>query len=171
MISILRLSHRYGRDARLTTHCGLVARAFGASEIILSGDEDKKVIESIKKVSKRWGGSFNVKYEKNWEGFIENFKGKRVHLTMYGLSIEKKIKEIKKEKDLLVIIGGEKVPSEVYHIVDYNIAVTNQPHSEVAALAVFLDNYFKGKELNKKFDNAKLKIIPREKGKKVVSLG
>ena len=38
MIVVLRLGHRIGRDARISTHCGLVARALGANKIIYSGD-------------------------------------------------------------------------------------------------------------------------------------
>ena len=64
------------------------------------------------------------------------------------------------------MIGGEKVPGEVYGLADYNIAVTNQPHSEVAALAVFLHEYFSGKELDKKF-RGRLKIVPQAAGKKI----
>ena len=48
-----------------------------------------------------------------------------------------------------------------------NIAVGNQPHSEIAALAIFLDRFFQGKELTQSFDNAKMKIIPSSRGKSV----
>ena len=84
---------------------------------------------------------------------------------MYGIPIEKEIKKLKKKRNLLLIIGGEKVPGEIYQEADYNIAVTNQPHSEVAALAVFLHDY-SGRE--KKFSRAKLRIVPQKKGKRVV---
>jgi len=153
MISILRLGHRYGRDERISTHCGLAARALGAKEIIYSGEKDKSIIESIKKVNKRWGGSFSVKYEKNYRKVIKHYKKKKflvVHLTMYGLPIQNEMKKLRK-KNILLIVGSEKVPFEIYKSADYNIAVTNQPHSEVAALSVFLHEYFKGKELNKRF--------------------
>jgi tRNA (cytidine56-2'-O)-methyltransferase len=86
---------------------------------------------------------------------------------MYGIPIQNKIKQLRRS-NVLVIIGSEKVPGEVYGLADFNIAVSNQPHSEVAALAIFLHEYFRGKELNKKFSAAKLKIIPQERGKKVV---
>ena len=85
---------------------------------------------------------------------------------MYGLRVEKEISKIRKKKNILLVFGGEKVPMEVYHEADYNIAVTNQPHSEVATIAVFLDSYFKGKQYNKKFPGAKTKIIPQKCGKK-----
>ncbi|MBU0898813.1 MAG: tRNA (cytidine(56)-2'-O)-methyltransferase, partial [Nanoarchaeota archaeon] len=81
----------------------------------------------------------------------------------------KNMRKIPKNKNLLILVGGEKVPGEVYQMADLNIAVTNQPHSEIAALALFLDMYFSGKELDKKFTKAKLRIIPQEKGKKILS--
>jgi len=171
MLSVLRLGHRINRDARISTHCGLVARAFGANEIIFSGENDAKLIEGVKKVAKRWGGKFYIKYEKNWKKTIKSYKKKKFsicHLTMYGLPINKEIRKLRKRGNLLLVIGGEKVPGEVYVESDHNIAVTNQPHSEVAALAIFLHEYFKGKELNKKFIKARLRIIPQVKGKGVI---
>ena len=75
-------------------------------------------------------------------------------------------------KDVLVIVGSQKVPREFFSkkVSDFNVAVGNQPHSECASLAVFLDRYFEGKELTKNFENAKLKIIPSSRGKKVVKV-
>jgi tRNA (cytidine56-2'-O)-methyltransferase len=166
-VTVLRLGHRLGRDARLSTHVGLVARAFEASGIIYSGDRDQNLMNSLKETVKRWGGDFSVEYQKNWKRVIENFKGIKIHLTMYGIPFQEKIKEIRKKRNLLLIVGSEKVPGEIYNLVDYNISVTNQPHSEVAALAVFLDHLFQGKELKKKFKGG-LKIIPQERGKKVL---
>ncbi|MEM5871528.1 MAG: tRNA (cytidine(56)-2'-O)-methyltransferase, partial [Candidatus Aenigmatarchaeota archaeon] len=54
-IYVLRLGHRIHRDERISTHCGLVARAFGADGIIYSGEHDEKLIESVKRVSEEWG--------------------------------------------------------------------------------------------------------------------
>jgi len=167
---VLRLGHRRGRDPRLTTHVALTTRALGCNGIILSGEKDDSIIENIKEVVKNWGDGFEVKYEKNWRKIINNWKGKTVHLTMYGLPIQDKIDEIKKLKNILVIVGSEKVPGDVYQLADFNIAVTNQPQSEVGSLAVFLDKLFEGKELGKKFKNARIKIIPQERGKKTISL-
>lgn len=93
---------------------------------------------------------------------------------MYGIHIDDAIPRIKDElksgKDLLIVVGAEKVPREVYEMADYNVAVGNQPHSEVAALAVFLDRLLDGAGLRKEFHNAKLKIVPQERGKKVLQL-
>ena len=165
-VSVLRLGHRKQRDKRVTTHVGLVARAFGADEIIITGDKDKDIIDNLEKVTERWGGPFKVKYEKNWKNVIKNWKGKIVHLTFYGLPVRKKINEIRKFNKVLVIVGGQKVDKEVYQIADYNISITNQPHSEISALSIFLYEFFKGKD--KKFKNAKLEIIPSSRDKKFI---
>lgn len=166
-IIVLRIGHRSYRDKRISTHAGLTARAFGADKIIYSGEHDESLLKSINDVSARFGDDFKAVYEKNWIKIVNNYKKqgfKIAHLTMYGLQVQKIIPKMN-AKDLLIIIGGEKVPSEIYELADYNVAVTNQPHSEVAALAVFLDHFFKGEELSKTFKNARIKIKPSIKGK------
>ncbi len=170
MITILRLGHRLGRDDRISTHCGLVARALGADSIIYSGDHDGDMLNGLKETRKRWGGTFRINYEAKWKKIINSYKKRGfsiVHATMYGLPLQKKIRDIRKKRKILFVIGGEKVPGELYTLSDYNIAVTNQPHSEVAALAIFMHEYFKGKELDKNF-KGQIKILPQEKGKKVI---
>ncbi len=99
-----------------------------------------------------------------------------IHLTAYGENIEssdvlERIKE--KERDLMVIVGSQKVPAEFYltETSDFNVAIGNQPHSECASLAVFLDRLFEGKELAKRFDDAKLRIVPQRSGKKIEKNG
>ncbi len=165
MIEVLRLSHRKKRDKRITTHCGLVARAFGADGIFFAGEKDEKIMRSLKDVVSRWGGPFFVEYKKNWKKLIEEKRRcgyKIVHLTMYGEDFEKKKW---KHKKLLVVVGSEKVPPEIYDLADYNIGVGNQPHSEVGALAVFL---YKINGIKKRFENQHIRIIPQKKGKKVI---
>ena len=85
-------------------------------------------------------------------------------------AVQKVVGEIRKKKTcgMLIVVGSEKVPFKVYELADYNVAVTNQPHSEVAALAVFLHEYFRGKELDKKFRGYRRKISSHECGKIVV---
>lgn len=169
---ILRLGHRPVRDERVTTHVGLVARAFGADGIIFVDQGVKKFRESLEKVKEEWGGSFFIRTEESWKKVMNDWQaegGQIIHLTMYGLPINKKISKIK-GKDTLIVIGAEKVPKEVYNMADFNIAVGNQPHSEIAALAVFLDRFFDGEELEKEFCDAKKKIVPSEAGKEVKEL-
>jgi len=171
MIHVLRLGHRPFRDQRITTHCCLVARAFGASKVIYSGERDQKLEQSINKVEHNWGGKFDIEHKKNCMPVLNGYKKrgyKIVHLTMYGLPVQKNITKLRKLTKLLVVVGGEKVPPEVYQESDYNIAVASQPHSEVSALAILLHEYFKGKELDKRFSNARLRITPQAKGKFVL---
>jgi tRNA (cytidine56-2'-O)-methyltransferase len=171
MISVLRLGHRISRDKRISTHVCLVARAFGADEVIMTGEKDDSLLRSVNDVSDSWGGEFKIRYEKGWRPVLKEFKEKGyeiVHLTMYGLPIQKKLKELKSPSDKLVVVGGEKVPGEVYEIADYNIGVGSQPHSEVAALAITLDRIMDGIELDAAFDNAKKRVVPQKKGKKVI---
>ena len=167
-VEVLRLGHRIIRDQRITTHVGLVARAFGANSMIFCGQSDEGVIEAINKVVGDWGGIFEVSYGgKNWEKIMRDWKqengGKIIHLTMYGeplLEIVNRLRKIFNESDFLVVMGGEKVPKRLYKMADFNISITNQPQSEIAALAVFLDHLFQGEELKKEFENAKIKVIP-----------
>lgn len=169
-ITILRLGHRIARDTRISTHCALVARALGADSIIFSGERDQSILDSVNQASENWGGDFTATYDAKWKHVLKTFNGTKVHLTMYGLPVQKTIDEIRKQtknKNLLIAIGAGRVPGEAYQLADFNVAVTNQPHSEVGALAVFLHEYWKGLELEKTFAHPKLRITPREKGKTI----
>jgi len=171
-ITVLRLGHGPERDKRITTHVGLVARAFGADEILIEG-RDESVVESLRDVVNRWGGSFSVTDGIAWRDELRRFRdsgGKIVHLTMYGRRIDEVIGEIRSCERIMVVVGAEKVPPDVYDIADWNVAVGNQPHSEVAALAVFLDRLFMGEELEKDF-GGRLKVIPAARGKVVLDRG
>jgi tRNA (cytidine56-2'-O)-methyltransferase len=153
----------------MTTHCALAARAFGADAFVFSGDRDSSIILSVNDVVRRWGGPFDISYEFSWRHWLaKQKKAKIVHLTMYGQELMKTIPKIRKIKDdLIIVVGGEKVPREIYEKAHYNISVTLQPHSEVASIAVFLDKLFQGKELTKDFKQPEIVIIPQERGKKV----
>jgi tRNA (cytidine56-2'-O)-methyltransferase len=167
MITVLRIGHRIDRDKRITTHVALVARAFGANNIIID-TKDTKIEKNINSICKRFGGDFEIETGADYKKIINQWKGAIVHLTMYGEELDKSIYKINKKKNLLVIVGAEKVPPQVYDMADFNVSVGNQPHSEVAALAIFLDRCASGRWLNKKF-NGKIEILPSNKGKKVIS--
>ncbi len=173
MISVLRLGHRLPRDERITTHVALVARAFGADEIFYAGQKDGSFENSIEKISQNWGGKFSVSYSESAVSLIKDYRKKGfmiLHLTMYGIPLPELQSKIKADK-ILVVVGAERVPMEIYGLADYNIAVTNQPHSEVAALAVVLDRLQKGKQLERNFEkrfSGKVRIKPSQKGKTVL---
>jgi len=173
-IVVLRWGHRQQRDARLTTHVALTARAMGASGFLLSDVVDKKLKETVEKVTRNWGGKFLFEMGTAWKNAVKDWKAKDgvvVHLTAYGENIETsdvlhRIRRLRKK--VMLLVGCQKVPGEFFsdEVSDFSVAVGNQPHSELAALAVFLDRFFEGKELAKEFKKAKIKIMPQERGKK-----
>ena len=71
---ILRMGHRFERDKRITTHIGLVARAFGADGMIISDISDSKVQEKIKDVVDRFGGNFFVEMGKKGLNLLKDWK-------------------------------------------------------------------------------------------------
>lgn len=170
-IEVLRIGTRLVRDDRVTTHVTLVSRAFGASKIYMY-DANPEIKETISKVNKMWGSDFKVEIIENWKDIIrlkkkESFK--IVHLTMYGENINTVQDEIKKEEKILIIVGAEKVPREAYNMADYNVAIGNQPHSEISALAILLDRILQGQHLGKKYPDGEREIIPTKKGKNVIT--
>ncbi|MEN3047268.1 MAG: tRNA (cytidine(56)-2'-O)-methyltransferase [Candidatus Caldarchaeales archaeon] len=175
-VTVLRLFHRVGRDDRVTAHVALTARAFGASGVVVSGDRDDGLIESIRKVTEEWGGPFDISFVGDWEGYLRERKSAGdvlVHLTMYGVSLLDVIGEIRDQlgrRGVVVVVGSSKVPRVVYELADYNVSIGNQPHSEVAALAVFLDRLLEGRVFRAEFQDAKLKVVPDPRGKRVVRL-
>jgi len=176
-VTVLRWGHRE-RDKRLTAHVALTARALGASHFILADVRDEKVEATVAKVAKNWGGRFRFDMGKPWKQVVRDWKAKGgivVHLTAYGENIQSSdvLEKIwAAERDILVIVGSQKVPSEFFSetVSDFNVAVGNQPHSECSSLAVFLDRFFHGHELSMEFKEAKMRVIPQRYGKKVVKL-
>ena len=56
-VTVLRLGHRFARDARISTHLALTARAFGADRIVYDV-EDSSVKSSVDAICESWGGGF-----------------------------------------------------------------------------------------------------------------
>lgn len=174
-VVVLRWGHRVQRDARLTTHVALTARALCASGFILADTIDRHIEETVKKITQAWGGDFHFEMGTPWKQAIRDWKAKNgiiVHLTAYGENIQTSdvMARIKASgRDVMVLVGSQKVPGEFYsaEVSDFNVAVGNQPHSECSALAIFLDRYFEGKELARSFEKAKISIVPQQRGKMI----
>ncbi len=159
-VAVLRLGHRPLRDARVTTHVALAARAFGADGMFLAA-RDPGVVASIRDVVSRWGGEFFVQDNVSWRQLVREWKdggGTLVHLTMYGDPLSRVIDTLRSREKILIVVGAEKVPGEIYGMADSNISVTTQPHSEISALSVFLDHLFEGQELEKEYPDAPMRI-------------
>jgi len=176
-VFVLRWGHRPQRDVRLTTHVALTARALCASGFILSDVEDSNIEQTVRKITARWGGNFQFEMGTSWRKVVSNWKadgGAVIHLTAYGENIQTSnvmSRIISLKKDILVVVGSQKVPGAFYSsdVSDFNVSVGNQPHSECSALAIFLDRLFEGNELAIDFEKAKIKIVPKERGKEIKS--
>jgi len=174
-VVVLRWGHRPQRDVRLTTHVALTSRALGASGFVLSDVADEHLKETVEKIVASWGGNFSFAMGAKWKNTVRDWRGCGgvvVHLTAYGENVQTSdvLERIRKTgKNVLVLVGSQKVPREFYspEFSDFNVAVGNQPHSECAALAIFLDRFFRGESLGKPFENAKLHIVPQVRGKKI----
>jgi tRNA (cytidine56-2'-O)-methyltransferase len=167
-IWIMRIGHRPQRDKRVTTHVALSSRALGAKGIYV--DTADNVLEgNIKSVVERFGGDFEIHTGVKWKDVVKNFDGIVVHLTMYGQRFDEALEKIPSDKDMMIIVGAEKVPPEVYERADMNVSVGNQPHSEIAALSIFMDRLTGGRALYED-RNAKFTVIPNERGKTVVEI-
>ncbi len=168
-VSVLRLGHRAGRDPRLTTHAALAARALGADRMYLH-PPDPDLAERIRSVTRRWGGTFEVVGTDDWRTLLRQFDGTVVHLTMYGVPLDRVAPRIRPSARVLLVIGGAKVPFEIYERADYNVAVGAQPHSEVAAVALALDRLV-GPVPAGRFSGGSVRIRPSARGKRVVEMG
>jgi len=171
-VVVLRLGHRPGRDDRMTTHVGLTARALGADRVVFGPDASGSA-ETVRDITDRFGGPFGVEVTDAPKGVISAWDGSVVHLTMYGLPVQEVAGEVRERRreagdPLLVVVGAQKVAFDVYERADWNVGVTNQPHSEVASLAVFLDRLFEGAQLDAEWTDAKRRVVPKTTGKQVV---
>tara|TARA_B110000444_G_scaffold234065_1_gene244079 strand:- start:24932 stop:25468 length:537 start_codon:yes stop_codon:yes gene_type:complete len=168
-VDVLRLGYRRGRDPRITTHLALVARALGADGFLLAGDDDQEMFDNLNSVSTRFGGELDTEHVSglgHLKKHVEN-GGVAVHLTMYGEPFRQAIPKIRRDRPLIIVVGGAKVPGDVYKICQHNVAVGNQPHSEVAALALFMDAWFGESGSERSFKDARL-VIEGVNGGKLV---
>jgi tRNA (cytidine56-2'-O)-methyltransferase len=168
-VEVLRLGYRKGRDPRITTHLALVARALGADGFLLAGDKDQEMFDNLNSVSERFGGRLDTDHVSGLSHLRRHVGngGVAVHLTMYGEPFRQAIPKVRRDKPLLIVVGGAKVPGDVYKICQHNVAVGNQPHSEVAALALFMDAWFGESGSERHFDDARL-VIEGINGGKIV---
>lgn len=168
-VVVLRLGHRPGRDDRMTTHIGLTARALGADRAVFVG-AGGGAADAVADITDRFGGPFEVEVRESYRPLLRDWEGTVVHLTMYGEPLQAvgdDVRAAHREAPVLVVVGAEKVPFDVYEVADFNVGVTNQPHSEVAGLAVFLDRLFDGRELDREWPGATHRVVPKETGKQV----
>jgi tRNA (cytidine56-2'-O)-methyltransferase len=131
---------------------------------------DPALAERLQRVVDGWGGSFEIVPAPDWRRVVRGHRGTVVHLTMYGLPLERVLPRLRRGGDLLFVVGGAKVPPELYGLAHLNVAVGHQPHSEVAALAVALER-LGGVPGPVPLPGARRRIVPTERGKRLRTRG
>ena len=128
---------------------------------------DPRVTQTVDGVRARWGGEFQVEGAPSWGAIVRQARGPVVHLTMYGQPLARVLPRLRRASELLLVVGGAKVPPKIYGEATVNVSVGSQPHSEVAAVAVVLRELL-GLPNARPLRGARLKIVPKARGKSVV---
>jgi tRNA (cytidine56-2'-O)-methyltransferase len=141
----------------------LTARALGASEITFIGEKDGKLQRYIANLNKKWGGRFKVQFAKSYQQALKSAtKYKKVYLTRYGMPLQTKSYMLKTYKNLVLIVTLKDEVNSIHKIADFNISVSSQPHCSSAAIAIFLHEFYNGRELAMHFENAQYKLVPKD---------
>jgi tRNA (cytidine56-2'-O)-methyltransferase len=137
---------------------------------VVVAERDNRVVEGVRDVTRRFGGPFEVESGVAWRPLLKDAGATKVHLTMYGEPFQDVLPRIDPARPLLVVVGAEKVPREVYELADHNASVGSQPHSEVAALAIFLFALQGRNAFAKRFEG-EIEVEPSARGKIVRAKG
>ena len=159
---------------KVTDIC-LIARAFGASEIVFTMNDSKlksKAQRFCNDICKKWGGSFSVSFTNNWKAYIKNKRNyKTIYLTRYGTPMRQAEYVLRTYKNMLIIASFSEKINELYTIADFNISITSQPHTVASSITSLLRAYYRNRELSMHFENAKYKVIPEPHGIHIDKIG
>jgi len=128
---------------------------------------DPELSARVASVVRGWGGDFEVVGVDDWKKVVRTTDALVAHLTMYGLPLERVLPRLRRAPKVLLVVGGAKVPPDLYRAADVNVGVGHQPHSEVAAVAVVLDRLL-GDPPTGRWPRAARSVVPRARGKKLV---
>ncbi len=143
----------------------LTSRALGASEITFIGKKSSKLTRYINNLNANWGGKFKVSYAKSYKEVLKaSSKYAKICLTRYGIPLQTKIYTLKTYKNIVLVVPLNENIKVLQNLTNFNISVSSQPHCGVAAIAVFLHEFYSGRELSMHFENAKYKLVPTEHG-------
>lgn len=134
-------------------------------EITFVGRKDSRLSRYINAVNSKWGGKFKVKFVKSYNEALKSAaKYTKVYLTRFGEPIQNKRSTLKTYKNILLIVTPHNETSKMHEMSSFNISVSSQPHCSAAAVAIFLHEFYDGRELAMHFENAKLKVVPGARG-------
>ncbi len=149
----------------------MISRAFGASNITFcphKGGAEARLKRAMKQISKKWGGEFSVFFCDKWEKYIKGKKNYlKIYLTRYGMPISKMRYRISTYKNILLIASFSESVKSAYDAADFNISISSQPHTCGSSIAIFLHDFYQGRELAMHFENSRYKVVPSEHGVEV----
>ncbi len=149
----------------------MVARAFGASNIMFCPTDRgamDRLARRCRSLNRDWGGTFGLGFTDDWKRYVNEKKNYlKVYLTRYGLPMRKIGYQVRTYKNVLVIVSENESTKQLYKATDFNISITTQPHSCASSVAVFLHDFYQGRELAMHFENARYKISPEQHGIRV----
>ena len=139
----------------------------------MCGGDASSQISSVRSLGNAWGGSFSVVQKVSPLRIISEWKkdgGRVINLSMYGEDMRAPMSELYHVyytlgQPLLVVVGSSKVDGKVYQASDFNLAVTHSPHSEVAALAIFLEKLLGNRAWGRRKPESRIKILSALKTK------
>ncbi len=139
----------------------------------MCGGDASSQISSVRSLGNAWGGSFSVVQKVSPLRIISEWKkdgGRVINLSMYGEDMRAPMSELYHvyytlAQPLLVVVGSSKVDGKVYQASDFNLAVTHYPHSEVAALAIFLEKLLGNRAWGRPTPGSRIKILSALKTK------
>jgi len=165
MITVLSIGEG---NYRVRLNMCLTARAFGAARIVFIGSRDSRLVGYIGKLNYKWGGAFKVDFSTNAAKAIKSFnKYKKIYLTMFGVPLKQVEYTLKTYKNILLIVTAKDWEASLSKLTDFDVSITTQPHAQVASIAIFLHEFFNGRELAVQFQNARYKIVPKPKGAQI----
>ena len=157
-------------DYGLSVDLALAARAFGAQQIVFTMPRSTRLERYFRSIASKWGGAFEVLFTSDWAGFIRERRNyKSVYLTQFGLPYPKVAPIVKTYKNLIVVISTDGAKSIVGRT-DFNVSISTQPHVTISALAIFLHEFYSGRELAMHFENARYKVVPSARSMKMKSM-
>ncbi len=163
MISVLIVGKASYEDC---IDLSLITRAFGAANITFSPTNPRiksRLKRHMAQMSRKWGGKFDVEFCNNWLELIKNKRNYiKIYLTRYGIPLRKMTYRINTYKNILLIATTSESTKAVYTNADFNISISSQPHTCGSSLAVFLHDFYHGRELAMHFENAESKVVPSE---------
>ncbi len=89
---------------------------------------------------------------------------KKVYLTRYGTPLQGVLYSMRTYRNLFLIVTEQEAFKTMFSYADFGVSITDQPHSSSAAVAIFLHEFYSGRELAMHFENARYKIVPSSRG-------